>query len=101
MSTTSPLVVIVGASGRLGSAAAIGFLSNGYHVVGIDRLASSDGAFPILSVNAIDESSVPDDFRSDSQRVRRTTRCHPDCRYVGYGSVCRDNIERLETADRC
>ena len=64
MSTTSPLVVIVGASGRLGSAAAIGFLSNGYHVVGIDRLASSDGAFPILSVNAIDESSVQMTFEA-------------------------------------
>lgn len=62
MNTDSPLIVIVGAAGRLGSAAADGFLSNGYRVVGVDRSASAEGPFPILAVNATDESSVATTF---------------------------------------
>jgi len=64
MRTESPLVVVTGAAGRLGSATATGFLSNGFRVVGIDRTASMDNPFPILAMDATDESSVVATFKT-------------------------------------
>jgi len=58
MNSSSPVAIIVGASGRLGSRAAAGFHEAGYQVVGLDRVAANTPDWPVLEVNATDEDSV-------------------------------------------
>lgn len=67
MTESSPLAIITGASGRLGSKTVQGFLDAGYRVVGFDRSASRDGAAPTLAVDATNEQSVADAFRRIEQ----------------------------------
>jgi NAD(P)-dependent dehydrogenase (short-subunit alcohol dehydrogenase family) len=59
-----PLVIVTGASGRLGSLTMEGFLDAGYDVVGLDQAASNDGEAPILAIDATDETSVADAFNT-------------------------------------
>ncbi|MDA0378820.1 MAG: SDR family NAD(P)-dependent oxidoreductase [Bacteroidetes bacterium] len=58
MAIESPLALITGAAGRLGTVAVRGFLDAGYRVVGVDREARSGGDAPILAMDATDETSV-------------------------------------------
>ena len=62
MAVQSPLVVITGAAGRLGTVTIRGFQEAGYRVVGVDRQERTDAAAPILAVDATDETSVAQGF---------------------------------------
>lgn len=62
MAVETPLVVITGAAGRLGTVTIRGFQEAGYRVVGLDRQEKTDAAAPILAVDATDEASVADGF---------------------------------------
>lgn len=62
MAVQTPLVLITGAAGRLGTVTIHGFLEAGYRVVGLDRQEKSDAAAPILAVDATDEESVARGF---------------------------------------
>lgn len=61
-STPSPLVLVTGASGRLGSLTVAGFRNAGFRVLGLDRSASGAGPVPILAIDATNEQSVADVF---------------------------------------
>ena len=62
MAVDTPLVVITGAAGRLGTITIRGFQEAGYRVVGLDRQEKTDAAAPILAVDATDETSVAEGF---------------------------------------
>lgn len=62
MNNDTPLVLVTGALGRLGSLTVAGFLDAGYRVVGLDRSASEEGPAPVLSMDATEEESVAEVF---------------------------------------
>jgi len=62
MTDSTPLVIVTGASGRLGSLVVEGFLDAGYRVAGLDRTVKDGGAAPVFGFDAADEASVADAF---------------------------------------